>query len=153
MTTNTTNSQAASIEKDDEFQRLLSANESAATDAHICGGDFGTGRKALDAYNELINYIDAKLAQARREGWIAMESTACNAEARNADEWKARATAAESRLAEIQRGVEEMPRFAHTYGRQEEFKLHPTGSYIRREDVLALLAPQGQASDTSGLPG
>ena len=39
-----------------------------------------------------------------------------------------------------------MPRFAHTYGRQEEFKLHPTGSYIRREDVLALLAPQGQAS-------
>lgn len=146
MTTNTTNSQAASIDTP-EFRQLLK-------DYSFYGIERGTP--------PLIAHIDAKLAQAREEG-IQFErkrlvQTIGNANdlssecLKQRDEANARATAAESRLAEIRRGVEGLQRYGFdgTFGGC--FGKNSLGCYVKANAVLALLQPQGQA-DTSGLPG
>lgn len=129
--------QAASIDTP-EFRQLLK-------DYSFYGIERGTP--------PLIAHIDAKLAQAREEATgmlaIAFEKMLCAAIGRDwsdagisasslVDDLRNRTIAAESRLAEIQRGVEGLN------GRPD--------NWVYRPEVLALLQPQGQAN-TSGLPG
>lgn len=62
--------------------------------------------------------------------------------------WQARTIAAESRLAEIQRGVDGLTRWRITgdyIGDPVEFITHPEGELVYLKYVLALLQPQGQA--------
>lgn len=61
---------APSIAEDKEFQRLFDESAAAHSDAHRCGGDFGTGRKAYIAYDAFAEFLDAKLTQARKDGFI-----------------------------------------------------------------------------------
>jgi hypothetical protein len=105
---------------------------------------------SFQKFTRLVAHIDAKIAQTHREEWMAMESAACNVEAHNADEWKARAEKAESRLAEIQRGVEGLTHYTMWDGNLCETQAgnHPERVYVNLEKVLALLQPRGQA-DTS----
>lgn len=91
-----------------------------------------------DYIQKLISHIDAKLTQVRRDGWIAMESAACNAEARSADDQRARAEKAEAQLASVRAGVDDI-RVVH--------RMNSTGGTrdtIYRDEVLALF---------KGLPG
>lgn len=139
MTTNTTNSQAASIADDQEFFRLrlcwlAAVNEGNEEDADI-------------AHYALCELIDAKLAQAREEGRLDAIDQVRHFKAIHDS-----AIAAEARLAEIQRGVEGLQRYGFdgTFG--GDFGKHSLGCYVKVDAVLALLQPQGQA-DTSGLPG
>ena len=129
MTTSTTNSQAASIDTP-EFRQLLK-------DYSFYGIERGTP--------PLIAHIDAKLAQAG-DDW---RDRANVLEARlgevmeKRDEFRERTIAAESRLAEIQRGVENL----------QVYEMNDCIDVFEAKDVLALLQPQGEKSDTSGLPG
>lgn len=66
-----------------------------------------------------------------------------------AQAWILRAEKAESRLAEIQRGVEGLTRYGKGWGGTDQ---DDEGTFIDRAATLALFQPQGQA-DTSGLPG
>jgi hypothetical protein len=114
------------------------------------------GSDSTAAFDALVKFIDAKLAQAREEGrldgynkgWADASLTLIKAESRT--------TAAESRLAEIQRGMEGLRRWRDEelcYGKPEAAMLESgVGEYLKRRDVLALLQPPSQ-SDTSGLPG
>ena len=155
MTTNTTNSQAASIDADPYFCKLLSRIAEF--------GFTGEHDKALIAYIDA--YTAAAVAREREEGrldgynkgWADASLTLIKAESR--------AIAAESRLAEILRGVEGLSRFnleeePSLLGTRKMFgvttmtkqKFCTDGIYMYANSVLALLQPQGQA-DTSGLPG
>lgn len=155
MTTNTTNSQAASIDTPD-FQALMNKMMGRLRTADLTG--YNLDVKAWgDAMNEVVAHIDAKLAQAREEGILferkRLVQTIGNANdlssecLKQRDEANARAIAAESRLAEIQRGVEGLLQYIadHDWGGIPE--------PVPQIDALrALLQPQGQA-DTSGLSG
>lgn len=146
MTTNTTNSQAASIDTPEFRQRLRSLRNY-------------TIQEAMDTeLNEICDDIDAKLAQAG-DDW---RDRANVLEARlgevmeKRDEFRERAIAAESRLAEIQRGVEGLTRWMETFedGLCQAIRNDPPSNdvFVRLTSVLALLQPQGQ-EDTSGLLG
>lgn len=64
-----------------------------------------------------------------------------------------RATAAESRLAEIQRGMEGAEGYWRNAPHYDEVgSSEPQKEFFLADDIRALLQPQGQA-DTSGLPG
>ena len=95
--------------------------------------------KALTARTtELVGEVIAKGMLGVLEECIEMQLTM--------NELQARATAAESRLAKIQRGMERLERYvSHKFP-------DASGQYVERDAVLALLQPQGQA-DTSGLLG
>lgn len=134
MTTNTTNSQAASIDTP-EFLALM-----------VAWGDCAPGNEAGKLYDSIVAHIDAKLAQAFNDGAIEGRIHQRGIDA-------ARIEVVESRLAEIQRGVEGLTRYDAAPDRGDGIWSMAKGDYLDREDVLALLAPQGQASDTSGLPG
>lgn len=154
-------SQAASIDTPEFDDLLLTYWE-----CRNHGESYATNERA-----ELIAYIDAKLAQAKLRG---MELANEKVFQPDMDEWKARAeameaarddavsaeyaaiaraTAAESRLAEIQRGVEGAEGYwrnaPHYY---EVGSLEPQKEFFLADDIRALLQPHGQA-DTSGLPG
>ena len=144
MTTNTTNSQAASIAQDVNFHALVMA--CAEAEARLAATAkthhmYATFEEASVARKALIAYVEAKREEARLDGYN-----------KGASDVMVRAIAAESRLAEIQRGVEGLSRYGFdgTFG--GDFGWWPDGHYISRTEVLALLQPQGQA-DTSGLPG
>lgn len=130
MTTNTTNSQAASIDTP-EFRELFHVCESYL----ILHDDDDQYRADVTA---LVAYIDTKLAQARHEAWC---------EGVNIDALREHNAELESRLAEIQRGVEGL---SIPY-EVSAFRVAPRKA-VWLDEVLALLQPQGQA-DTSGLPG
>lgn len=134
MTTSTTNSQAASIDTT-EFRCLLTWYASYPTGDHR---------------QDLIAYVDAnigyfvnsethrcnEIAEARQRGWDQQWDA-------HMDPLIARAIAAESRLAEIQRGVGGLLQYIadHDWGGIPE--------PVQQIDALrALLQPQGQA-DTS----
>ena len=119
-----------SIEKDDEFEKLISALESTATDAQICGGDHGTGRKAITAYDALVKFFDAKLDQAARDkdgnhvddlrAWldeareqyevqdVSFHATSLKLKQAeiDRDEWKAKFAATEEKLASIRAALD-----------------------------------------------
>lgn len=165
MTTNTTNNQAASIDKP-EFIKLLDDYAHDATMGYE------------EAYNRILSYIEPKIAQAREEAALDREAhlmsshmelmDAASAKHRiekaeaDAAMWAQRyadavdaGSRAESRLAEIQRGVEGLTRWRITgdyIGDPVEFITHPEGELVYLKYILALLQPEGQA-DTSGLPG
>lgn len=130
MTTNTTNSQAASIVDDIEFWNLIEAYTAAR----------GPATKENLA---LCAHIDTKLRNAASMGYLK----ASEDHKELLDGYGDRAEKAESRLAEIQRGVEGLDRYGFdgTFG--GDFGWWPDGVYISRTEVLALLAPQGQASE------
>lgn len=135
MTTNTTNSQAAP-EIDVEFVNLMSAYRHAES-----------AEDHLKARRALVDYHEAKLAQAREDGFEEGLKAPDSAYLQIVE----RAKKAESRLAEIQRGVEGLTRY--TPGLRWGVTGFEGGlSLVSRNEVLALLQPQGQA-DTSGLPG
>lgn len=138
--------QAVSIDTP-KFQELL-------WDYNYSVSEFGASY-SKDELFALIAHIDAKLAQAFNDGAIegrihqrgiddariqAAESR-LSIETKWATDMQAKAVALSDRLAEIQRGVEKL---------QGYDKARILVAYA---DVLALLQPQGQASDTSGLPG
>lgn len=149
MTTNITNIQAASIAEDYEFVNLAANYGMAWTHP----------KPEVEKHHlaKLASYIDAKLAQARVDASNLGLEAGRNEYRDFFKYWKNRAIAAESRLAEIQRGVEGLMRYEFRTG----FKLDVPaagmltdvlGKYVMFEAVEALLQPQGQA-DTSGLPG
>lgn len=128
-TPNTTSIQAASIDTDPYFCKLLSRIAEF--------GFTGEHDKAL------IAYIDTKLAQAYKKGQQDTAGPVLNSVFERAEK-------AEARLAAIQRGVEGLDRYDQGW---DGIMLDPDGGFIDRDGVLAILAPQGQASDTSGQPG
>jgi len=148
MTTNTTNSQVASIADDREFNRLLNIwmKHEDKTNADLISGHI--------KWTDFTCYIDAKLAESNvlADKAIADVASLYDQLRQKDNAWDAmreRAEQAESRLAEIQRGVEGLRTyFIAAYN-------HPAydPKFVALQDVLAILAPQGQASDTSGLPG
>lgn len=147
MTTNTTNSQAASIRQDQDFRALLGSVEVHSDAVTNEGAAPSTYDQAL---TNLCAHIDAKLVQAKLRG---MELANEKVFQPDMDEWKARAEKAESRLAEIQRGASAIPKWkdeVRNKGIHESYE----PEFMRREieALRALLQPQGQA-DTSGLPG
>lgn len=135
MTINTTN-QAASIDTPEFWALLREREEGAMDDAH-----------AEELEQAIIDHIDAKLAQARVEGVNAandFRALVSDSDTAEIKEWKARAIAAESRLAEIRRGVEGLTRY--TPGLRWGVTGFEGGlSLVSRNEVLALLQPQGQA--------
>lgn len=167
-------SQAASIDTP-EFDDLLltywecrnqgesyAANERAELIAYIdakLAQARDDGRR--DSHETNVTMLNLKL---KAEDRAAIAEDAWRAEKKRADkaeEWQEtekefshsmeqRARVAESRLAEIQRGVEGLVRFDdHDSGLEISLE---AGRFVFRHEVLALLQPQGQA-DTSGLPG
>jgi len=165
MTTNTTNSQAASIwtssERDwpEDFKLENGNYMNICTTCKqgfmgykrrftckVCAGQGAPSTpreaarhnvKALTARTtELVGEVIAQGMLSVLEECIEMQLTM--------SELQARAIAAESRLAEIQRDVGRLDQYG--------FLRHSSGPFFRAADVLALLQPQGQA-DTSGLPG
>lgn len=140
MTTNTTNSQ--------DLDDLLCDLFEAGFDSPSRNQSTQDYRKARDA---ILAYIDAKLAQAREEG---AQNKFDEGYAAGFNTVKDRMVASESRLAEIQRGVEGLTQYTSWDGNLCETQAgnHPERVYVNLGKVLALLQPQGQA-DTSGLPG
>lgn len=132
-TTNTP-SQVASIADDNEFHDALMK--------WLIDGDYSIDDGVLicKGWDALIAHIDAKLAQAFNDG--AIEG---RIHQRGVDD--VRIQTAESRLAEIQRGVE---------GLAAPYEVSAFRANVRKavwlDEVLALLAPQAQSA-TSGLPG
>ncbi len=128
MTTNTTNSQAASIDDAPEFRQLL------RNCLNSTAGDYRHRR------DEVVAYIDAKLAQVEREAYSkGADDVQAHAEG-IINRTVERAEKAESRLAEIQRGVEGLLQYIadHDWGGIPE--------PVPQIDALrALLQPQGQA--------
>lgn len=140
MTTNTTNNQ----DIDDLLCDLFEAGFDSPG-RHESTQDY---RKARDA---ILAHIDAKLAQAFNDG--AIEG---RIHQRSIDD--KRIQAAESRLAEIQRGVEGLTRYGlykTVFLQMDDYSIEPDeqGDWLDRDDVLALLQPQGQASDTVEMKG
>ena len=145
MTTNTTNSQAASFRAEllPILRNMYLHFEPDAIDDEICS---------------VLDMIDAKLAQVEREAYSkGADDVRAHAEV-IINRTVERAEKSESRLAEIQRGVEGLDRLDLTeksiqggWASISFMDLHEHGDYMRTADVLALLQPQGQA-DTSGLP-
>lgn len=135
---NTTNSQAASIYTY-EFQQLAANYGMAWT---------GTKESEQRHLKALVAHIDAKLAQAREEGFeegLKAPDTAYLVIAE-------RAKKAESRLAEIQRGVHGLDRYGFDGKFGGDFGGDPLGPFVKIDEVRALLQPPSQ-SDTNGLPG
>lgn len=141
LTTNTTNSQAESIDTP-EFHELL-------WDYSYSVSDFGASY-SKDERAALIAHIDAKLAQAEAR------ATAAESRAEKAEQYTQVALgikdSLEARLAEIQRGVEGLQRYGFDGTFSGDFGKNSLGCYVKADAVFALLQPQGQA-DTSGLPG
>lgn len=148
--TNTTPSQAASIADDDKLHSLIEkfARQSSGCSCVHCD------ERRMAARREIFAHIDAKLAQARQEGFLAGGQHQHEVEKERAEKAEQYAQVAlgikdslESRLAEIQRGAEGLLQYIadHDWGGIPE--------PVPQIDALrALLQPQGQA-DTSGLPG
>lgn len=134
MTTNTTNSQAASIDTY-EFRQLAANYGMAWT---------GTKESEQRRLKALVAHIDAKLAQMQDDGDLRYKELA-ELHERTLDKLQL----AESRLAEIQRGVEAID---NPFSGYHLFNLHAEAFDRCRKQVLALLQPQGQA-DTNGLRG
>lgn len=145
MTTDTTNSQAASIDTYDDprFEKLSTALY------RIGFHQAGSGDAEAKA---LADYIDAKRAQAFNDGAIEGRIHQRGIDA-------ARIDAAESRLAEIQRGVEGMRRFScgeiGGYGFSKVMGMQESkdGFYAIYGEIRDILAPHGQASDTVEMKG
>lgn len=150
MNTNTTNSQAASIDTP-EFHELL-------WDYSYSVSDFGASY-SKDERAALIAHIDAKLAQIEDAGWTAgrqqcyidaLERSAVAGLTHDRDGWKARATAAEAKLEAIRQGFAQLPRYGFSSASSgicepEEFTELDDGRLVYHREVLALLQPQGQA--------
>lgn len=175
ITTPSTASQvpAVSIADDDEFIDLMHALSSVPSSVYA-GSEF----------SKVINYIDAKIAQARVSGVKAandFRELVSDGDTAEIKEWKARATAAEAKLAEWEKIVEVS--LAHDYAtrataaeaKMEAIRQVPTWQnrvaksahsdctclpagiqceLMKAEikELRALLQPQPQA-DESGLPG
>lgn len=154
MTTNTTPSQAASIDKP-EFIKLLDDYAHDATMGYE------------EAYARILSYIEPKILQAREEATgrlaIAFEKMLCAAIGRDwsaagisasslVNDLRNRTIAAESRLAEIQRGLHGLERYGFDGKFGGDFGGDPLGPFVKIDEVRALLQPPSQ-SDTNGLPG
>ena len=132
MTTNTTPSQAASMAEDYGFINLAANYGMAWT---------GTKESEQKHLKALGAYIDAKLAQVEREAYSkGADDVQAHAEG-IINRTVERAKKAESRLAEIQRGVEGLMQYIadHDWGGIPE--------PVPQIDALrALLQPQGQVT-------
>lgn len=98
-----------------------------------------------EAYAKLVEYIDAKLSQAKLRGMELADEKVFQPDM---DEWKARATAAEAKLEAIRQGVEWLVNPSPSSG-----PLWFSGFVACQDEVLALLAPPTQPGGTDGLPG
>lgn len=131
-------SQAASIDTPEFDDLLLTYWE-----CRNHGESYATNERA-----ELIAYIDAKLAQTQADADLRYKELA-ELHERTLDKLQE----SESRLAEIQRGVEGAEGYWRNAPHYDEVgSSEPQKEFFLADDIRALLQPQGQA-DTSGLPG
>lgn len=133
---------AVSIEKDEEFLNLLTrwTKHQDNTNADIMAGHI--------KWTELIAHIDAKLAQAREEGFEEMRKVIAENAVLMADACR-RATAAEAKLDRIKAMWVDMQ---DPFKKQASMSVYSTGWERCHKEFGALLQPQPQA-DESGLPG
>lgn len=132
-TTPSTASQApaVSIADNEQFIDLMHALSSVPSSVYA-GSEF----------SKVINYIDAKLAQAREEGFEEMRKVIAENAVLMADACR-RATAAEAKLEAIRQGVGALP------GYWLSADGNPSEVFHTRTGVVALLQPEPKAGGLS----